>query len=53
MTYSCDISIPTPLQAKRRSLVPSARTIFEQLLEKDFRIAPDMIREALAQAGEG
>lgn len=40
------------LQAKRRSLVPSARTIFEQLLEKDFRIAPDMIREALAQAGE-
>jgi len=41
------------VQAKKRRLVPSARRIFEQLLAKDFRVAAEMIREALAQAGEG
>ena len=41
------------VQAKRRGLGPSARTTFEQLLAKGFRVAAETIREALAQAGEG
>ena len=40
------------LQAKKRGLVKSARSAFEQLLAKDFRVSAGLIREALAQAGE-
>jgi predicted nucleic acid-binding protein len=40
------------LQAKTRRLVPSVRTLFEQLLAHDFRISAELIRTALAQAGE-
>jgi predicted nucleic acid-binding protein len=41
------------VQARKRGLIPSARAAFEQLLERDFRVATEMIREALAQVGEG
>lgn len=41
------------VQAKKRGLVPSARQLFEQMLARHFRVAAEMIREALAQAGEG
>ena len=40
------------LQAKKRGLVPSVRTLFEQLLAQDFRISAQLIRTALARAGE-
>jgi predicted nucleic acid-binding protein len=40
------------LQAKKRGLIPSVRTLFEQLLAQDFRISAELIRVALAQAGE-
>jgi predicted nucleic acid-binding protein len=40
------------LQAKKRGLVLSVRTLFEQLLAQDFRVSAGLIREALAQAGE-
>lgn len=38
--------------ARRRDLIPSARTIFEQLHRSDFRIAPDVIRTVLERCGE-
>jgi predicted nucleic acid-binding protein len=41
------------VQARRRGLIPSARAAFEQLLERDFRIAAEMIREALGAGGGG
>jgi len=41
------------VQARKRGFIPSARAAFEQLLERDFRVAPEMIREALVQVGEG
>jgi predicted nucleic acid-binding protein len=41
------------VQARKRGLIPSARAAFEQLLERDFRVAAEMIREALVQVGEG
>jgi predicted nucleic acid-binding protein len=41
------------VQARKRGLIPSARAAFEQLLERDFRVATEMIREALVQVGEG
>jgi predicted nucleic acid-binding protein len=40
------------VQAKRRGLVPSAKILFEQLLEQGFRVSADMIREALVLAEE-
>lgn len=40
------------VQAKRRGLVPSAKGIFEELLANGFRVAAELIREALAQVGE-
>ena len=41
------------VQARKRGFIPSARAAFEQLLERDFRVATEMIREALVQVGEG
>jgi predicted nucleic acid-binding protein len=41
------------VQARKRGLIPSARAAFEQLLAQDFRVATEMIREALVQVGEG
>ena len=38
--------------AKQRRLIPSARTIFEQLLQMDFRLSAEVIRAALEAAGE-
>ena len=40
------------LQAKKRALIPSARTVFAELLTQDFRIAVGLMREALARVGE-
>ena len=40
------------VQARKRALIPSARAIFTDLFDKDFRIGAELIREALAQAGE-
>ena len=40
------------LQAKKRALIPSARTVFAELLTQDFRIAAGLMREALARVGE-
>ena len=39
-------------QARVRGLFPSARDIFERLLQGDFRIAPEVIRTVLRQVGE-
>ena len=39
-------------QARLRGLIPSARDIFERLLQSDFRIAPEVIRTVLRQVGE-
>ena len=38
--------------AKQRGLIPPARTIFEQLLQMDFRLSAEVIRAALEAAGE-
>jgi predicted nucleic acid-binding protein len=40
------------VQAKKRGLVPAARTLFEQLFAQDFRVSAGLINEALAQVGE-
>jgi predicted nucleic acid-binding protein len=40
------------VHARKRALIPSARAIFANLLEKDFRVGAEFIREALLQAGE-
>jgi hypothetical protein len=40
------------VQARKRGRVPSARTLFAQLMANDFRVAPEPIRAALAEAGE-
>jgi len=40
------------VQARKRGFVPSARAIFVELLERDFRVGAEMIRAALAQVGE-
>ncbi len=40
------------LAAKRRRLIPAVRPVFEQLLEKDFRLSAELIRVVLAEAGE-
>jgi predicted nucleic acid-binding protein len=40
------------VQAKKRGLIPSARALFASLLEQDFRIGTELIREALVRAGE-
>lgn len=40
------------LAAKRRRLIPAVRPVFEQLLEKDFRLSADLIRVVLAEVGE-
>ena len=39
-------------QARTRGLIPSARDIFERLLQGDFRIEPEVIRTVLRQVGE-
>ena len=39
-------------QARTRGLIPSARDIFERLLQGDFRIAPEVILTVLRQVGE-
>ena len=39
-------------EAKKRRLIPSARAIFEQLHESDFRISQGVIKAVLARAGE-
>ncbi len=39
-------------QARLQGLIPSARDIFERLLQGDFRIAPEGIRTVLRQVGE-
>lgn len=39
-------------QARLRDLMPSAREVFEQLLQGDFRIAPEVIRTVLRRVGE-
>ena len=39
-------------QARMRGLVPSARELFERLLQGNFRIAPEVIRTVLRQVGE-
>ena len=38
--------------AKQRSLIPSARAVFEALLKTDFRISADIIRQVLTNVGE-
>lgn len=38
--------------ARRRHLIPSAAAVFERLLQMDFRISAEVIRAALAAAGE-
>jgi predicted nucleic acid-binding protein len=38
--------------AKMRGLIPSAPTVFERLLQTDFRISADLIRGVLRQAGQ-
>lgn len=38
--------------AKKRGLIPSASAVFEQLLQTDSRISPDLIRGALQNVGE-
>ena len=38
--------------AKRKNLIPSARAIFERLLQMDFRLSAEVIRAALEAAGE-
>jgi len=38
--------------AKKRGLIASAKAVFADLLQKDFRVGAQMIREALVQAGE-
>ncbi len=45
-------SVGLIVQARRRGLIPSARAVYVELLDKDFRIGAEMIRGALAQAGE-
>lgn len=40
------------LQAKKRALIPSVRTVFEELLAQEFRIAAGIIKKALILAGE-
>ena len=40
------------VQAKMRGLIPSARALFANMLEQDFRIRPELIRAALAQTQE-
>ena len=39
--------------ARRRGLIPSARAVFEQLHQSEFRIAADVIRTVLDRVGEG
>lgn len=39
-------------QARLRGLVPSAREVFERLLQSNFRIAPEVIRTVLRRVGE-
>ena len=38
--------------ARQRGLIPSARAIFEELLQSDFRISADVIRAVLERVGE-
>lgn len=38
--------------AKQRGLIPSARAVFVALLQTDFRISADIIRQVLANVGE-
>jgi predicted nucleic acid-binding protein len=38
--------------SKKRGLIPSASAVFEQLLQTDFRISPDLIRSVLLKVGE-
>jgi predicted nucleic acid-binding protein len=38
--------------AKRKKLIPSATAVFEQLLQMNFRLSAEVIRAALAAAGE-
>lgn len=38
--------------AKRHSLIPAARPVFERLLARDLRISAELIRAALAECGE-
>jgi predicted nucleic acid-binding protein len=40
------------VHARKRGLIPSAKAMFEQLLDRGFRVGAETIREALAQAGE-
>ncbi|MDY7096162.1 MAG: DUF3368 domain-containing protein [Acidobacteriota bacterium] len=38
--------------AQKRGVIPSARDVFEQLLQSDFRIAPKILREILLELEE-
>lgn len=38
--------------APRHGLIPSARDVFEALLQSDFRLSPAVIRAALRESGE-
>lgn len=40
------------VHAKQRGFIQSAKTAFEQLLAKDFRVSAQLIKDALVQAGE-
>lgn len=39
--------------AQTRGLIPSARNVFETLLQSDFRISAEVIRTVLAKVGPG
>jgi len=39
--------------ARRRALIPAVRPVFEQLLDRDFRISAELIRAALSECREG
>lgn len=39
--------------ARRRALIPAVRPVFEQLLDRNFRISAELIRAALSECGEG
>ena len=41
------------VQARRKGLLPALKPVLDTLLAEGFRIAPALIREALAHVGEG
>ena len=40
------------LAARQRGLIPSARAVFDRLLQTDFRLSADLIAAVLRDAGE-